>query len=165
MKLIDEKGRLFGLINIFDLLILLALFIVMAAVGFKLAEKSAANKVETQTKTWIATVKCPSVPDKFADILMEDPRIFYETDGFVNAKVIGVKEEDAVVLIAGPGGEVIEGHDPNLKDAYVQIEVEDNAGDAAIKVGRYAVCVGGKLTVKTIYAASVDGLVIDLYEK
>lgn len=164
MKLIDGKGRLFGLINIFDLLVLLALFIVMAAVGFKLAERNKASKVVAQTKTWVAIVKCPSMPDKFAGILQKDPRIFYETDGFVNAKVVGATEEDAVIMFAS-GGQLVEGHDPILKDVYVQIEIEDDTRDAAIKVGRYAVCVGGKLTVKTLYAASVEGLVMDLHEK
>lgn len=36
MKLINEKGKLFGVINVVDLLVLLAVIAVAAGVGYKL---------------------------------------------------------------------------------------------------------------------------------
>ena len=36
MKIINEKGKLFGLINIVDLLVLVAAIAVVAGVGYKL---------------------------------------------------------------------------------------------------------------------------------
>ena len=49
-------------------------------------------------------------------------------------------------------GQLVEAVDPNPKDVYVELEVYDNPNDDDIKVGRYAVAVGGKFSVKTIYA-------------
>ena len=42
MKLIDEKGKIFGKINIIDLFVLLVLLIIIGAAGYKLS----GNKVQ-----------------------------------------------------------------------------------------------------------------------
>ena len=114
MKLIDERGRLFGLINLFDLLALIALAVVLTAVGIRIAAKSGEKQANVQTKTWIATIKCPSVPDSFAESVMRDNRLYYETDGFVNAIVVEIREEEAELLgvIHVDGTTIV--YDPNL---------------------------------------------------
>ena len=45
MKLIDEKGRLFGKVNLIDLLVVLLIVAVLAAVVWKLGGKKAAAAV------------------------------------------------------------------------------------------------------------------------
>ena len=45
MKIIDEKGRLFGKINLIDLLVLVLVVAVVLAVGWKLVGKKAAASV------------------------------------------------------------------------------------------------------------------------
>ena len=45
MKLVDEKGRLFGKINLIDLLVVLLIVAVLAAVVWKLGGKKAAAAV------------------------------------------------------------------------------------------------------------------------
>lgn len=165
MKLIDERGRLFGLINLFDLLALIALSVVLTAVGIRIAAKSGEKQANVQTKTWIATIKCPSVPDSFAESVMRDNRLYYETDGFVNAIVVEIREEEAELLGVIPVDGTTIVYDPNLKDVYVQLEIQDDPRDECVKVGRYAVCVGGSFPIKTPYAFSTNGLVLDLYEK
>lgn len=165
MRLIDERGRLFGLINLFDLLALTALVILIGAVGMRIVAKSNEKQAKAQTKTWIATVKCSSVPDSFMESIMMDNRLYYETDGFVNARVVEIKEEEAQVMSVAPVDGTAVVYDPNLKDVYVQIEIQDDPSDEGVKVGRYAVCVGGSFTLKTPYAYSTNGLVLDLREK
>ena len=39
MKIIDEKGRLFGKINLIDLLVIVLVIAIIAAVGWKLVGK------------------------------------------------------------------------------------------------------------------------------
>ena len=51
MKIIDEKGRLFGKINLIDLLVIVLVVAVVAAVGWKLVgKKAAASITEALTK-------------------------------------------------------------------------------------------------------------------
>ncbi len=49
MKIIDEKGRLFGKINLIDLLVIVLVVAVVAAVGWKLVGKKAAASVSITT--------------------------------------------------------------------------------------------------------------------
>ena len=54
MKWIDEKGRLFGKLNLFDLLILLVLVVGVVGMAFRLVIR-ASNKAETQTAVYTVT--------------------------------------------------------------------------------------------------------------
>ena len=54
MKWIDEKGRLFGKLNLFDLLILLVLVVGLVGMAFRLVIR-ASNKAETQTAVYTVT--------------------------------------------------------------------------------------------------------------
>ncbi|NLB77830.1 MAG: DUF4330 family protein, partial [Clostridiaceae bacterium] len=60
MKVIDEKGRLFGKVNVFDLIILLALLIGIGAVGYKVISNR--MKPLAPTTTYIVTVESLAMP-------------------------------------------------------------------------------------------------------
>jgi len=165
MKVIDEKGRVFGKINIFDLFVLLALVLFVGAIGYKMSNDRKQSQGIISGKTYVVTVKCAAMPDTFAEALSKDDRIFYDNIGFTNAKIVKAEEKPAVITVQTSDGQLVEAVDPNLKDVYVELEVYDNPNDDDIKVGRYAVAVGGKLSVKTIYAHGTDGIVLDIREK
>ena len=61
MKLIDEKGRLFGKINLIDLLVVLLIVAVLAAVVWKLGGKKAATAVTGTEKKAVYTVEFEDV--------------------------------------------------------------------------------------------------------
>ena len=62
MKLIDEKGRLFGKINLIDLLVVVLIVAVIAAVVWKLGGKKAAAAVTNSAKKAVYTVEIEDVP-------------------------------------------------------------------------------------------------------
>ena len=165
MKFIDEKGRIFGKINIFDLIVLLALIIVAGGVGYKVVKDKAEAAGKIPTKTYIVTVKSSAMPETYSEALKKDPRIYYDNDQFVNAKIIDIREEPAVITVQTDDGKLIEAVSPDLKDVYIDLEVEDKQDLPDIRIGRYAVAVGGKLTVKSIYAMGQDSVVLDIREK
>lgn len=166
MKLIDEKGRLFGKINIFDLIILLAIVLVVGVVGYKLVQRGTNTANAVPTKAYIVSVKCSGMPDSFDEALKKDNRIYYDLDSFTNAKIVDIKEVPAVVTIQTDDGKLVETEHPSLKDVYVDLEVLDNLNEDSIKIGRYAVAVGLKtFTLKTVYATATDVVVLDIKEK
>jgi hypothetical protein len=165
MKFIDEKGRLFGKINIFDFILLIALVLVIGAVSYKVIQDRREKSGQIATKTYILTVKAEAMPDSFAEALQKDNRIYYDNDGFVNAKIINVREEPAVLKGLTDDGRIVKAESADLKDVYIDIEVADKLSDPDIKVGRYSVAVGGKFAVKTIYAMASESTVIDIKEK
>jgi len=165
MKVIDEKGRVFGKINIFDLLVLLALLVAIGGVGYKVISDKRKAAGTVPTTTYIVTVKTPAMLPSYAEALRKDDRIYYDNFGFVNAKIIDVREEPAMMTVQTADGRLVETQSPNLVDVIIDIEVKDAHDTPDIRIGRYAVAVGGKLTVKTIYAMGMDSDVIAIREK
>jgi len=165
MRIIDEKGRIFGKINLFDLIVLLAFVFLAAGIGYKVVKDRAEAGNEVPVKTYIATVKCSAMPDSFAETLEKDKRIYYDNEGFTNARIVSIEEVPAVVTVQTADGKLVEAVDPKLKDVYLEIEIDDRQDDNDIKIGRYAVAVGGKMTVKTIYAIGTESLILDIREK
>lgn len=165
MKAIDEKGRIFGKINIFDLFVLLALLIAIGTVGYKVVSDKVKASGIVPTTTYIVTIKSLAMPPSYTEALKKDDRIYYDNSGFVNAKIVGISEEPAMITVQTSDGSLIESKSPNLVDVTVDIEVIDSHDTPDIRVGRYAVAVGGKFAVKTIYAMGMDSEVITIREK
>ncbi|MGI6050739.1 MAG: DUF4330 domain-containing protein [Acetivibrionales bacterium] len=165
MKVIDEKGKIFGKINIFDLFVLLALVIIIGLVGYKIIDKKRQSNNQIPTKTYIVTVKSFEMPPTYTEALKKDNRIYYDIDKFVNAKIIDIREEPAKITVQTPDGQLIEVESDTLQDVTIDLEVEDSLTTDDIRIGRYAVAVGGRITVKTIYAMGADSLVLDIREK
>ena len=67
MKLIDEKGRLFGKINLIDLLVVLLIVAVLAAVVWKLGGNKAASAVTGSNKKAVYTVEFEDIPADIAE--------------------------------------------------------------------------------------------------
>ena len=163
MKVIDEKGRLFGKVNVFDLIILLALLIGIGAVGYKVISNR--MKPLAPTTTYIVTVESLAMPASYTEALKKDDKLYFDNFGYVNAKIVGVSEEPAMITVQTSDGSLIETISPNLVDVTVDIEVIDSHDTPDIRIGRYAVAVGGKFTVKTIYAMGMDSVVTEIKEK
>ena len=67
MKFIDEKGRLFGKINLIDLLVIVLLLAVVCAVLWKTVGKRASEAANTQSLRASYTVRCEEVPKEICD--------------------------------------------------------------------------------------------------
>ena len=67
MKIIDEKGRLFGKVNLIDLAVVLILVVAVAAVGMKLFGNKAVSAATSQQVTLTYEVVAQDVPQHVAD--------------------------------------------------------------------------------------------------
>ena len=67
MKIIDEKGRLFGKLNLIDLLVIILLIAAVAAVAWKLVGKKAAEAVADTGRTITYTVTVEDVNREAAE--------------------------------------------------------------------------------------------------
>ncbi len=73
MKIMDEKGRLFGVLNIIDLLIILFAAVVVAVVIMFLSANSTINKAQTENKI---TIEVLAVEKDLCDAMKVDKRIY-----------------------------------------------------------------------------------------
>ena len=67
MKIIDEKGRLFGKVNLIDLAVVLVILVAVAAVAMKLFGNDAVEAVTSPTVGISYEVVCEDVPQSVAD--------------------------------------------------------------------------------------------------
>jgi len=95
MKFIDEKGRIFGKISIFDLTLLLLIVFAVFAIGLK---KDATSKTSGSDKTITYDVTIKNIRDVSVDAIYQNMESFTDAEtGKEMGKAIDVKKENAKV--------------------------------------------------------------------
>ncbi len=147
MKLIDEKGRLFGIINIIDLAVIIIVVLIAGAVGYKLFGGRASGS-GTAKKEIIVTVKCAMVTETAAKAISPKDRILSGT-GYTNGVVKEVTYENAHDTAATSDGKLVWAEHPVLKDVFVKIEMHEDPGEPLLKLGNQEIRIGKDMFFKT----------------
>lgn len=147
MKVINEKGKLFGLINIIDLCVLLVLVLVVGAVGVKFVGKKAQGPV-VQPKDVYFTVRCPLFPESAVVALNESKKLVSESN-FTDAEIVNVKSNQADYTVPTADGRLNLTKHPLWKDIYITIKIKATPDQATLRIGRQEIHIGGDYIVKT----------------
>ena len=150
MKIIDEKGRLFGKVNLIDLAVVLILVVAVAAVGMKLFGNKAVSAATSQQVTLTYEVVAQDVPQHVADYCTAHVGGQLLSSG----KLLDGSITDCQAV------EVVEG-DTTRTDLYFTIEVNTAFTNSTYAVGSQEVRVGIEHLVKTS-DIEVEGVVSSL---
>lgn len=156
MKLFDEKGKLFGLVNLIDLLVILLIVLVAGGVVYK-TKFSASG---TAAKTVYATIRVPLVipaqatKPKVGDKLVSGSS--YTEVAIVDVKIIPAQ----VVTSKADGGRSLTS-DPWYRDLYVTVKGKAGIPDAEIILGGQETRVGKDFFVKS-FTYEFKGSVVDV---
>lgn len=156
MKILDEKGRLFGIINIIDLAVLL-LVLVLVAGGIWFLSRDDAVEVGP-TEVYYVTIKCASLDEEVAEYIHVGDRLYYGK-GFTDEEITEFWVEPAKIEVVRDDGTIIVTEHPELKDIYVTIKVNDSPSDPMLWIGQLHATVGKELVLKTQYI-EVPGVII-----
>lgn len=143
MKVIDEKGRIFGKLNIIDLLVVILLIALVAALGIKIVRQGDAGVTGTTKLTY--TVKVSGVePEVYQSILKNIPGQLMASGELLDATVVSVKatpcENEASIDTSGGTLDITMRDD--LLDLVFTIEanvtntVTDELGTQEIRIGK-----------------------------
>jgi len=147
MKIIDEKGKLFGLINIIDLSVVLVVLLVIGGIAYK--------SIQTETdgediRNVLVTVKCTYLKSEAI------PKAFKKGDRLVasNAFVPDAFIEDVSYYTSDYGaetddGRVVAAKHPLLTDAIITIKAKVNVSGPIMKIGPQEIRIGSTYLVKT----------------
>lgn len=160
MKLINEKGKLFGLINVVDLAIILVVVVLVAGVVVKMGSTDEAPKTE---KVFLVTVLCQDVEGNVAQNIKINDRIVYG-NLYVNGYVTSVEELPAMETVILQDGTVKEVVKPGLSDILVEVKILYDGSDDLIMLGKYQVNIGKAFAMKT-NRVEVSGIVQDIVEQ
>ena len=158
--MIDDKGRIFGLINIIDLVVLLIIFIVVG--GLVLRNKNP-EAVETSTAT--IKVICPYLRPEVAAQIKEGDQLLSRGQ----LQPVYVKElrvEDANDTAPDSTGRIVLQKHPFRKDVYLTIEGPvSNTGSELYMAGQQIRAGLSKYIVKTqLFEAEGEILEVNLQE-
>lgn len=151
MKVLDEKGRLFGKINLIDLLVIVVIVAVIAAVGWKLVGGRITDALENNNPTIRYEVLCTNVDVDACDYavahvggqLMSNGNLL---DGYITDCVIEPHTE--VALDADGNPKAVE--NPSSRDLRFTIETKVDTVANAYGLGSQELRVGKSHIVKTV---------------
>ncbi|EGD46394.1 hypothetical protein Cpap_0333 [Ruminiclostridium papyrosolvens DSM 2782] len=148
MKLIDEKGRLFGKVNIIDLVVVLLVLLLVAAVGYKVLSPKIASSPTAKGEV-TAVIKCTFRTDTVISQVKAGQQLVFGTDYVPDATISEVNAVVSDYTTTDAQGRVHMEKHPTLKDLYITIKAKVNTNAAILKVGTQDLCLGKKFTVKT----------------
>lgn len=156
VKLFDEKGKLFGLVNPIDLLVILLIVLVAGGVVYKTKFSSAG----TAAKTVIATIRVPLVIPNIADKPKVGDKMVSGTS-YTQVEVVDVKIIPAQVVVSRADGGRSLADDPWNKDVYVTVKGKTGIPDAEINLGGQEIRIGKDYYVKS-FTYEFKGTIVDV---
>lgn len=158
MKLIDDKGKVFGLINVVDLIILLLVLLVAAGAAYKFTHRTQQSKtVQVEYQVLI-----PHIRPAMAEAIKVGDKMV-QGGSYTSVTVKDVKIEPGYSVNVDARGQRVESYEPYLKDVYVTISGTTTLSSAAIIMGGQDVRVGKDYYVKSRdyeFKGTVEKLVV-----
>ncbi len=148
MKVFDEKGKLFGKVNIIDLIVVVALVAVVAAVGWHfLGDDVGEAMAESSAPVLTYDVVCYEVDPNVAQYATTqlDTQLMSQGD-LQNGYIRGCEVGPAMVM--GADGQWVE--DESMRTVTFTVEANTPLVANAYAIGTQEIRTGKKHTVKTV---------------
>lgn len=171
--IIDQKGRLFGKVNIIDFIITLVIVLAIGAMGYKVVSKYVkvpripivVEKTDN-TKIEYFKIKVEAVLPEVANSVRLRERLC-NNDVSIDAWVVKIQKSPAILEVTNPKtAEVFRKPHPTKKDLIITVKAKVLTGPnvTSTKVGVQTANVGSDFTIKTkrIY---LKGKVVGIKDK
>ena len=151
MKVVNEKGKLFGIINPVDLIIVLAIIAVVAAVGVKFL-KAPVEAVVSNKEDMYVTLRVRGAMPSLVDAINQikpGTKLVAGNDYIADTSVESVRVEPYVYTVADAKGTTVNSTDPMKKDVLVVLKSSASPDAAVIKIGNQEIRTGRGFIFKT----------------
>lgn len=142
MKIVNEKGKLFGIINIVDLAVLLVVLLLAYAAAVKFSGGEINTPITSSKKNVTITLMAQGVQDHLFSAFNKGDQLMYGNLFIDDAYIQNVVLNTSIINAALPTGKVITTEDPRRKDIYITFTASVDANSNVIKVGDSAIRVG-----------------------
>ncbi len=151
MKIINEKGKLFGIINVVDLLVLVAAIAVIGGVGYKLFAKQIKEVASPQVTLTMTVRVRGATPFLVAEAERNNQvgKTLVSGNSYMNAKITDMRIENYQQQVSTADGRIVTATDPDKKDIIFTIETQVSKGTPAPAIGTQEVRAGRTYIVKT----------------
>ncbi len=143
MEVIDENGRVFGVINIIDMLVILLVFAVGTAGVALVLGSGDGGATETRSETATITVRADSVQPYVADAV---PPVG-EVDGGNVTAIENRTVEPATVVTTNSAGDVLVREHPTLKTITVTVTVDVSRTEGTLVYDQQRLKIGNSVSL------------------
>lgn len=151
MKIVNEKGKLFGIINIVDLVVLLAVICVAGVIVWQLLGAKVNEAISEQAEMTVVVSIPGAPPDLIDEVMRQDIEGEKIVTGnqYLDAYISKVWLEDYEKQIETADGRIVDGTDPTKKDIMVEIKSTVAKDTPSPKIGSQEIRAGRTYIVKT----------------
>lgn len=151
MKIINEKGKLFGLINVADFIVLVALVAIVGAIGVQLLGTKVTDAVAEKVDCYVEVAIIGAAPRIYEEAIRQDlpGENLVSGNEYLSATIEDVWLEDYVVQIFTSDGRVVDATDPTKKTIIVLMKTTVAKDTPSPKIGSQELRSGKTFIVKT----------------
>lgn len=135
MKLVDDKGRLFGKMNLLDILGILLLAFLLFLSFLKITDKSIASITSTEENVKVELTLSIVMDKGYFDVLEVGDKIT-EDKRELTGSVTNIEIRDVYATNTDINGKAVDSIDPTKQEALVTIETELLKRGALYKLGK-----------------------------
>lgn len=152
MKLVDEKGKLFGKINVVDLIVLVIILGIVGAVGYRLTSSrvnvGGENPVTAEDQYCYVTLYSSLVVPEISQSLNVGDKLVANSK-YTDAEIVSIDEKPAAYVATNAEGEAVLSEHPIWKDVTVVVKEKVDPTNVILKVGNQEARVGYSYILKT----------------
>lgn len=147
MKIINEKGKLFGIINIIDLAVAVIIVLLIGVIGYKvLGSKIQPQNVETKDVTFVAKISLK--PKYYLNSIKAGDKIVSGTNE-TSATIEKITSNPGDMTVTTSNGSIVYARHPTLYDFYITVKMKVTTNTAVLKLGVQEIKVGSKYEFET----------------
>jgi len=152
MKLINEKGKLFGIINVVDLLVLLAIFAVIGGIAWQLAGDSISDAVAQESEMVVHMAIKGANENLWQEFERQDllGENLIADSGVLNATITDVWLTDYEMSVNTADGEIVKSTDPSKKNIWIEVTTTVPKGTVKPSIGSQEIRAGREFIFKTV---------------
>jgi hypothetical protein len=159
VKFVDDRGRLFGIINIVDMLVLLAVLLVLGGAYYKTRGGAAAGAENTVRFTVLAPIQRPEV----AAAIKVGDRIV-SGSSYTGVVIKELKTRPSELVATAADGRRVLTTDPYYLDVIATMEAKTSVSGATINMGGQEIRAGKDYFVKSL-TYEVKGTITEVQVK
>ena len=151
MKVIDEKGRLLKIVNVVDLLVVLAVIVVVGGIVWKLFSPAVSDAVAPQVKM-TAVMRIRGATPYLVNEVKANPlegKKLVAGNSYTSAVIVKVEIIPYVQQVTTADGRIVEATDPSKKDILITVEATVPKDTPTPTVANQEVRAGRSFILKT----------------
>ncbi|MDO4551970.1 MAG: DUF4330 domain-containing protein [Bacillota bacterium] len=144
MKIVNERGKLFGVVNVVDLLVLLLIVAVLGAIGWQLFGSQIRNVTSPQVELTAEVVIIGAAPRIWNEVERQEltGERLVSGNTYLDATITDVWMEDYVIQAIRDDGVIVDAKDPSKKDIVFRITTMVAADTASPRIGSQEIRAG-----------------------